>query len=166
VVAVEGVSVGFLALARAEYRAANSADVRAAVRAAAQALRHFHPLDVRLLSHGEIDIVHVGQLFVANMSSFGTGLRVAPDADPHDGRLDVVALDISGRLAIPLMLARLRRGRHLGHRGVLRWQVRRLRIETRGRSPIMADTDDLGSGPVDVAVMPGALRIVMPPPGR
>lgn len=166
VIAVEGLSVGFLALARARYHAANSADVRAAVRAASQALRHFHPLDVRLVSHGEIDVIHVGQLFVANMSSFGTGLRVAPDADPHDGRLDVVALDVSGRLAIPLMLARLRRGSHFGHRGVYRWRVRRLRIETRGRSPIMADTEDLGSGPVDVAVVSGALPIVMPPAGR
>jgi diacylglycerol kinase (ATP) len=162
VVAVEGLSVGFLALARSRYHSENSADVRAALVAAGAALAHFHPMDVRLTEHGLTAAVHIGQLFVANMACFGTGLRVAPHADPRDGRLDVVALDIPGRRAIPAMLLRLRRGTHVSHRGVRRWPETSLRIETRGRSPVMADAEDLGPGPVDVRVIPGALPVVAP----
>lgn len=164
VIAVEGLSVGFLAMARARYHASNSSDVPAAIAAGAAALVHFHPLDVRLVEHGDPRVVHIGQLFVANMPCYGTHLRVAPHADPRDGLLDVVALDIPGRRAIPAMLVRLRRGTHLAHRGVREWRAAGMRIETRGRSPVRADAEDLGSGPVDVRVLPGALRIVVSAP--
>lgn len=164
VIAVEGLSVGFLALARARYHASNSSDVPAAIAAGAAALVHFHPLDVRLVEHGDPRVVHIGQLFVANMPCFGTHLRVAPHADPCDGLLDVVAVDIPGRRSIPAMLVRLRRGTHPGHHGVREWRAAGLRIETRGRSPVRADAEDLGAGPVDVRVLPRALRIVVAAP--
>ncbi len=160
VVGVEGVSVGFLALARARYHAPNSADVRAALAAGLGALVHFHPLDVRIRDHGTTSFLHVGQLFAANMPRFGTGLRVAPGADPGDGLLDVVALDVPGRRAIPGMLLRLRRGRHHGHHLVRSWRTDRMTIWTRGRSPVMVDTHDLGPGPVELRAMAGALALV------
>jgi diacylglycerol kinase (ATP) len=166
VVAVEGVSVGFLALARARYHSSNSADVPAAVAAGAAALLRFHPFEVRLVEHGTAGhAMHIGQLFVANMPCFGTGLRVAPHADPRDGLLDVVAIDVPGRRSLPAMLARLRRGTHLAHHGVREWRASGVTIETRGRSPVMADTCDLGPGPVAVRVMPSALRVVVPAAG-
>lgn len=160
VIGAEGVSVGFLALARARYRARNSADIRAALVAGMGALAHFHPLDVRIQDHGTTRTLHVGQLFIANMPRFGTGLSVAPSADAHDGLLDVVAIDVPGRRAIPPMLWVLRRGRHADHRHFRTWRTDRLTISTRGRSPVMVDTRDLGPGPVEVAVLRGALPIV------
>lgn len=164
VVAVEGLSVGFLALARARYHSPNSADVRAALAAGAAALAHFHPMDVRLIEHGRPGVLHIGQLFVANIRCFGTGLRVAPHANPRDGLLDVVAIDVPGRRSIPPMLVALRRGIHLRHRGVHEWRAGALTIETRGRSPVMADAQDLGAGPVDVRVLRAALPVVCPGP--
>ena len=160
VVAVEGLSVGFLALARSRYHSSNSADVRAAAEAGLAALAHFHPLDVRLSSNGHTDVLHVGQLFVANIPRFGPALRVAPHADPRDGLLDVVALGVRGRLGIPSMLVHLRLGTHLGHRHVTERRLAAMTIETRGRSPVMADAENLGPGPVDVRIMPGALPLV------
>ncbi len=165
VLAVEGVSVGFLALARARYHSSNSADVPAAVAAAVEALVRFHPFEVRLREHGAREVVHIGQLFVANMPCFGTRLRVAPHADPRDGLLDVVAIDLAGRRSVPGMLVRLRRGTHLGHGTVREWRSGGLTIETRGRSPVMADTCDLGTGPVEVRVLPAAVRVVVPATG-
>ncbi len=35
-------------------------------------------------------------------------------------------------------------------------------IDPLGLSPVIADSTDLGSGPVDVAVRPGALQVVAP----
>ena len=167
---VEGVSVGYLALARARYHAENSSDVRAALAAGLAALAGFHPLDVRVRCNGcpgtdwnaPRETLHVAQLFVANMSTYGTGLRVAPHADPADGLLDLVAVGGRGRAGIPAMLVRLRRGTHVGRPEVAMRRVSSVRIDGRGRSPVIADSDDLGVGPVTLRVLPGALGLVAP----
>lgn len=164
VVAVEGLSVGFLAMARTRYHASNSAHPLAAVRAGVAAVGAFHPLEVRVSLPDGPELLHVAQLFVANLSLYLSGWPVAPDADPRDGLLDIVAIDGRGRTSIPGMLMRLRRGTHLGHHGVTVRRVASLRLSTGGRSPVIADSDDLGLGPVDVRVLPGALRLVAPAP--
>lgn len=160
--AVEGVSVGLHAVARAGYRAPNSADVRAAIRAGLRAARRFDGVTLYVSSDGVPELLPVGQLFVANLSLFAFGLRVAPDARPDDGLLDVVALPWEGRARILPMIARLRRGTHLRRTGARTWTAERVGVATRGQSPVVADTTNLGTGPVTLEVMPGALRVVAP----
>ena len=60
------------------------------------------------------------------------------------------------------MLTRLRRGTHLGRPGVRHWRAEHVRIATGGRAPIIADTTNLGFGPVDLRVERGALAVVAP----
>jgi diacylglycerol kinase (ATP) len=160
VVVVEGVSVGFHAMARARYSAVNSTDVRAAVGAGFSAIRSFHPVPVALELDGEAELSPLGQLFAANLPFYGPRLAVAPDADPADGLIDVVRIETRGRLDTIAALASLRRGRD--PKGIERRRARRIRIVTGGRSNVIADTFDLGTGPVDLAIRPAALRIVAP----
>jgi diacylglycerol kinase (ATP) len=157
---VEGVSAGFHALARADYHGSNSSDVGAAVRAGIGAVARFKPLVVGLEVDGEFQVLRIGQLFAANLPLFGPGLHVAPGADPADGLIDVVAIDLAGRRSLIPLASRLRRGDHLGRPGVTRVSARKIRIATGGRSPIIADTTNLGSGTVELTVLPGALEIV------
>lgn len=160
VLAVEGVSVGFHALARARYRAANSADLVAGVRAGLAALARYRPVTIGLEVDGVFEVARLGQLFVANLPLFGPGLRVAPGADPADGRLDVVALEAADRRELLGHLRGLRDGSHLGRAGVRRLAGGRIRIATGGRSPVIADTTDLGADVVELTVEPAALRVV------
>jgi diacylglycerol kinase (ATP) len=160
VVVVEGISVGFHALARARYSAVNSTDVRAAVGAGFSAIRAFHPVPVALELDGEAELSPLGQLFAANLPLYGPRLAVAPDADPADGLIDVVRIATRGRLDTIAALASLRRGHD--PKGIVRRRARRIRIVTGGRSPVIADTLDLGTGPVDLTIRPAALRIVAP----
>jgi diacylglycerol kinase (ATP) len=160
--AVEGVSVGLHALARAGYRAPNSADVAAAIRTGLRTARTFDGVPLLVSSDGATEVLRVGQLFVANLPLFAFGLRVAPQAAPDDGRLDVVALPWEGRAQILPMIARLRRGTHVTRRGTRTWTARRIRIATGGRSPVIADTTNLGTGPVTLEVVPSALSVVAP----
>jgi diacylglycerol kinase (ATP) len=160
-VAVEGISLGFHAYARSAYHGSNSADLGAGVSAALGAVRRFHPIAAAVQSDDRLEVVPFGQLFVANFPLYGPGLHVAP-ADPSDGLLDLVAIEASHRRELPTMLARLRHGTHLGRSGVRHWRARRVRIATGGRAPIIADTTNLGFGPVELSVQPGALRIVSP----
>ena len=157
---VEGVSAGFHALARADYTGTNSSDVRAAVRAGIGAVARFRPLTVGLEVDGKFQVVRIGQLFAANLPLFGPGLHVAPGADPTDGLIDLVAIDIAGRRSLMSLASRLRRGDHLGRPGVTRVRARKIRIATGGRSPIIADTTNLGAGTVELTVLPGALEVV------
>lgn len=160
--AVEGVSIGFLAVARARYRGTNSADLMAGARVGLATLARFRPLSVGIDADGIAEVTTLGQLFVANLPLYGFGLKVAPQADPADGLLDLVTIDVAGRAALPAMLARLRRGTHLGRPGVRTWRVRRVRIATGGRSPVIADSTNLGTGTVELSVEPAAFDLVVP----
>jgi diacylglycerol kinase (ATP) len=157
---VEGVSVGFHALARADYRGTNSADLVAGVRAGLGALARFAPLTVGVEAEGEFHVLRIGQLFAVNLPYFGPGLQVAPGADPADGLLDLVVIDVQTRASLVSVLRRLRNGTHVGLPGVARLSTRSLRIATGGRSPIIADTTNLGTGTVELTVQPAALEIV------
>jgi diacylglycerol kinase (ATP) len=159
---VEGVSVGLHARARASYQAPNSADVVAAVRSGLRAARSFDGVTLSLSSDGVPEVLTLGQLFVANLPLFAFGLRVAPDARPNDGLLDVVALPWAGRARIIPMVARLRRGTHVNRPGTRTWTAARIRVATDGRSPLIADTTNLGRGPVTLEVVPSALAVVVP----
>jgi diacylglycerol kinase (ATP) len=157
-VVVEGVSVGFHAFARARYGGINSTNVRAAVAAGFAAIVDFHPVRMALELDGEAEVAPLGQLFAANLPFYGPRLAVAPEADPSDGLIDVVALHTRGRVDTVAALAALRHGRD--PRGVTRRRARRVRVATGGGSPVIADTLELGSGTVDLTIRPGALRIV------
>ena len=158
--AVEGVSVGFHALARSQYRATNSADTAAGIRAGLGAVARFEPITMAVGLDGSCELMRLAQLFVVNMPLFGPGLRVSPSADPADGLLDVVALESAGRRSLLPLAARLRRGTHLEREGVRAFRVRTVRISTRGASPVIADTTDLGTGTVELTVVPHALELV------
>ena len=160
--AVEGVSVGIHARARAHYDAPNSADVSAGIRSAIAGVRGFDGITISISSDGSCELVSIGQLFVANLPRYGPGLQVAPTARPDDGLLDLVTLDWTGSASLLPMLARLRRGTHLRRPGTRSWTARRVRIATRGASPIIADTKVLGTGPVTLRVVPSALAVVAP----
>jgi diacylglycerol kinase family enzyme len=158
--AVEGISVGFHAVARAGYNGRNSADLVAGARAAVRALARFRPLAVGIEVDGSFEVQRIGQLFVANMPLYGFGLRVAPDADPSDGRLELVTIETGGRASLLALLPHLRKGTHVGRPGVQVRTARRVRIATGGRSPIIADTTNLGSGTVELTVERAALAVV------
>ncbi|MBN1528677.1 MAG: hypothetical protein JW895_06420 [Thermoleophilaceae bacterium] len=161
-VVVESLSVGFLAHARVRYHGRNSADLRAGLRAGAGALRRFRALPLSVSDGGAPEELELSQLFVANLQLYEFGLRVAPFADPTDGLLDVVGITGRSRRSVIRMLLELHRGMRLPHRGVHVWRTPRATIDTGGRSPVVADSMDLGPGPVVVRAMPAALGVVRP----
>ena len=81
-----------------------------------------------------------------------------PGADPRDGLLDVVTID-GGRRALLGLAPRLRRGTHLGRPGVTHTRAGTIKIATGGRSPVIADTTNVGDT-VQLSIAPHALDIV------
>ena len=160
--ALEGVSVGFHSIARSGYRGVNSADFRAGIKAAASTLARFEPGPVLVESDGAAELSSLNQLFVVNFPLFAFGLRVAPDADPGDGLLDLVAVEASSRAALVANLVRMRRGSHIGRRGIRAWRASEVRVSTGGRWPVVADTTTIGTGPVEIRLEPAAFSIARP----
>jgi diacylglycerol kinase (ATP) len=156
-VGIEGVSVGFHAVARARYRARNSSEVWAAVRAAATALPQFRGSSVVIETDGVVRGSRIAQLFVANLPLYGFELLVAPHASAEDGMLDVVVWEWRGRAALIPLFVRLRRG---GTEAIA-WTGRRIHLDT-GESPLICDTTDLGRGRAEITVLPGELALVAP----
>lgn len=157
-VTVEAVSLGFLANARSHYRGENSGNVASALTAGVHAFAAFEPLAVRLTTDSLVEELTAVQVFIANLPLYAFGLHVAPGADPVDELLDVVAFEARERRAIVPMLMELRHGD--GSR--LRRRSAIVAIETRPPATIIADSYELGSGPLEVRVLPKQLPIVRP----
>jgi diacylglycerol kinase (ATP) len=97
---------------------------------------------------------------VANGRSFGGGMRVAPDADPSDGLLDVVVL---GDLPLPELLRVSRTlydGTHLGSKNVHTARGRVVKIESSEAVLLDVDGETPGRVPGTFTALPGALTLL------
>lgn len=99
-------------------------------------------------------------LCVGNNVSLGGGMKVTPDARLDDGLLDVLTVEPLGRAAFARIFPRVFEGRHLSDPRVHVRRVKRLRIES-PTAVIYADGERIGSAPVDIEVVPDALRILV-----
>jgi len=102
-------------------------------------------------------------LAVLNAPSYGAGLRFAPAAKTNDGLLDLVLVENLNLLeilrALPLLILR---GEVRSPR-VKRFRVDRVIIETSVPCRFHGDGEILGFTPVEIAVLPRAIRILCPP---
>lgn len=96
---------------------------------------------------------------VANGVHFGGGMKIAPGADPADGRLDLVVLGNLGRLAMLRWLPSVYRGGHLACRQVATRSVRQVTVRASRPLPVHLDGEPAPVTPVTFAVSPGALRL-------
>lgn len=157
--AVEGVSAGFQAAARAGYQAENSGAVAAGAAALLRTLWQLpHYLARVSLDGGPIRPIPFEQLFLSTLPYFAFGLRVDPQADPRDGIAEAIELHAATRLRALALLLAARDGRHVGHDGVEITPWRRATIHD--AVPLAADGEPLGVTTADVTVRPGALRVV------
>lgn len=99
---------------------------------------------------------------VCNGRFFGGGMKVAPNADPHDGLFDVVAMcDLTRAQGIALA-HRIYKGSHIGQREI---EVARGRVveasPMRRSDEVLIDLDGETPGklPLTARIAPGALRI-------
>ena len=99
---------------------------------------------------------------IANGRYFGGGMNVAPDADPADGRFDVVALGDLSRLGAMTLSRKIYTGEHVTAPGVR--ITRGARVEAtpvRASDVVLIDMDGETPGrlPLTARVAAGAVRI-------
>jgi diacylglycerol kinase (ATP) len=96
---------------------------------------------------------------VGNCASYGGGMRIAPDADPGDGLLDVIIAEPLGRAALARLKPRLRRGTHVTDPRVTTFRARQVRLHADGIIGY-ADGERIGPLPLEVTCVPGAVRLL------
>ncbi len=106
---------------------------------------------------------------VANTPWIGGGLKIAPDADPEDGLLDVVVAGPFTRTGVVGIFPRLYHGTHVDHPRVQVFRSRSVTIEpvpSLGPHPpvAFADGERIGPLPLRVEAVPGALTVLHRPP--
>ncbi len=100
-------------------------------------------------------------LAVANGTTFGRGMRIAPEAKLDDGLADVVLVRRLPGWQVPLQLPRLYLGTHLGSRFVEHRRAERVAIEPLApMPPFDLDGDPWPASKTEITVAPAALRML------
>ena len=98
---------------------------------------------------------------VANGAHYGGGMKIAPAAQPTDGRLDLVVLGDLGRLELLRWLPTVYRGGHLANPKVRARTARRVSIRPVTPLPMHVDGEPVQPTPVTLTIRPGALRLLV-----
>jgi diacylglycerol kinase (ATP) len=127
--------------------------------AIARELPLFHPLPYELELDGEPWRTEAVLVAVGNGTRYGGGMRITPDAVYDDGLVDVLVAGPLSRSALMRVFPRVFDGSHVTHPAVTIRRARRVRLSTPG-VVAYADGERFGAMPVDLRVVPGALRIL------
>jgi YegS/Rv2252/BmrU family lipid kinase len=120
---------------------------------------------VELAGQAHERTVDAYMIAICNGRYFGGGMHVAPAAKVDDGRFEVIVMDAPSKLAFAVFARRIYDGSHLSVPGVQHFSCDRLAIDLENddaRSVFLLDVDGepLGGLPLEVEVVPRALRIV------
>jgi len=97
-----------------------------------------------------------------NTPTFGGGLRLAPDASLEDGSLEVVMIDMLKKREVLALIPRLLVTGELRTNRVARFRTGAVRFSASGAPWFQGDGELLGKSPVEIGVMPKALRMLAP----
>lgn len=122
-------------------------------------LAKLKPIPYRLVLDGT-ELVTTGALIsVGNNVSIGGGMKVTPDALVDDGLLDVLVVQALPRLSFLRIFPRVFTGEHVSDPRVTIHRAKKIRIESEG-VVAYADGERIGLLPIDVEVVPEAIRIL------
>jgi diacylglycerol kinase (ATP) len=97
-----------------------------------------------------------------NLSRYGGGLGIEPDADGTDGLLDVILFRRGGFFSGLRYVWKIARGTHLNDPSVIRKRGTEVCFESDNRVPVQIDGDLSGELPVRLTLMPNAISLLLP----
>jgi len=100
---------------------------------------------------------------VANLPYFGAGMKVAPQADPGDGALDIVLMRDAPKLTFLRVLTKIRKGTHVGLDQIATGRATAVTVTFDRPLSIGADGELFQvPDPLRISVLPEALRVIAP----
>jgi len=98
----------------------------------------------------------------ANTQFYGDGMRIAPEADFTDGKLDICRVSTMNPFKLFCMFPYVYFGHHLLSPKVEYSKAEQVRVETEVPLEIYADGEYVCETPAAISVATGALRVIMP----
>lgn len=99
---------------------------------------------------------------IANASRYGGGMKIAPNADPTDGMLDVVFIGELSRLQLLQQFPKLFTGAHLAHPKVKVLRGSKVSVHCDAPMPYMLDGELMGNTPFEAIVQPKKVNVIVP----
>jgi diacylglycerol kinase (ATP) len=99
----------------------------------------------------------------ANTQFYGDGMRIAPEADPADGKLDICRINTLNPFKLFCMFPTVYFGRHLLLPEVEYSRAEQVHVQTETPLEIYADGEFVCETPAEISVAAGALRVICPP---
>ena len=121
-------------------------------------LASFSPLHYDMIIDGVRRRQEAMLVAVSNTGIFGGGMRIAPEADPTDGLLDVTVVGPVSRTTLLRLLPAMYSGAFVRHPCVEQFPARSIELAGGGLF-VMGDGEELGEVPVRVECVPGVLKI-------
>ncbi len=98
----------------------------------------------------------------ANTQFYGDGMRIAPQADFADGKLDICRIATLNPFKLFCLFPTVYLGRHLLMREVEYSRAERVQVQTETPIEIYADGEFVCETPAEISVAAGALRVIYP----
>jgi diacylglycerol kinase (ATP) len=134
------------------------------VSAALWSLLSYRPLDAEVTLDGQT-IPQSDRLLIAavsNTPTYGAGVRIAPNARPDDGLLDLVLVREMPLVRLIEAIPAILRDGAIGWPEIRRFQGRRASIRSATPAAFHGDGELLGTTPVEIEVLPQAIRVITP----
>jgi diacylglycerol kinase (ATP) len=133
------------------------------VLAALQSLIAFKPAEMTISAEGREIRRSAFFIAVGNALSYGGGMKVTPRAALDDGLLDVCLVSKMNKLKLLCWVPTIFFGKHLQLKEVEYFQVRQIVIGAERKLDLYADGDYAGQTPVEIGLIRGGLRVIVPP---
>jgi len=102
-------------------------------------------------------------VMIINVGEIGNvGVKLGPNVNPHDGKLDVVIAAPAGIMGAISVLFRILTGRFEGHNDLRYLSVEHVLIDARPPLPTQVDGEALGSTPLEAKAVPRGALLVVP----
>jgi diacylglycerol kinase family enzyme len=101
-------------------------------------------------------------VIVANGRWHGGAMLLAPDAEPDDGRFDVVLIGDVTKRDFVTTAPKIYKGTYLDHPKVDVHRARTVGVDAPERLPIELDGEQVGTTPARFEIVPGAVRVRVP----
>ncbi|HLB44361.1 MAG TPA: diacylglycerol kinase family protein [Candidatus Limnocylindrales bacterium] len=126
-------------------------------------LPRFSAATITLTVDGERLQLRAMMVALANGSTYGGGMRVAPSASLTSGRLEICIVGELSTVEFMRAFPRVFRGTHVDHPAVTMLSGREVHIDADRPLRLIGDGDLFGQLPATVAIRPASLEVVVGP---
>jgi YegS/Rv2252/BmrU family lipid kinase len=133
--------------------------------AALRTLARWKPAGFTIVADGRRTRVSGYSVAVANNSTYGGGMRIAPAAELDDGLFDVVTIGEVGKLRFVGNLPKVFKGTHVDEDEVSVFRAAALELSASQPFRVYADGEHLTDLPATLRVLPRSLSVLVPQAG-